>query len=207
MQISGILFDLDGTLTRPHGIDFPAVKRAIGCPPDEPAWEFILAIPDDDRREHALVILDRFEMQAATASVPNATAEETLLALHAARVPMAVLTRNSRAALNRSLANFPRIRLDMFEIALTRDDGHEPKPHPEGMLKAAEALGIPPSELLCVGDYRFDVEGAHNAGALSAYITNDEDLPALKEEPHIIIHRLDELLEIDAIARLLSKQT
>lgn len=41
------------------------------------------------------------------------------------------------------------------------------KPHPHGFLIAADALGVPPSECLVIGDQLFDIEGAKNAGMQS----------------------------------------
>ncbi len=196
MKISAILFDFDGTLTRPHGIDFPAIKHAIGCPPDEPAWEFILAIADEQERWNAEEVLARYEMAAAAAAEPNTGAEEAVSALLALGLPLAVLTRNSRVALDRAFKNFDQIREDMFVTVLTRDDGHEPKPDPEGMLKAAAALGVPAAELLCVGDYKFDVEGAANAGARSAFLTNGGGAPPAEPEADFVIEQLAELVAI-----------
>ena len=53
--IKGVLFDFDGTLTRPFAIDFQAIKTAIGCPPDETILEFIETLTDENRRRNCQV--------------------------------------------------------------------------------------------------------------------------------------------------------
>ncbi len=201
--ISAILFDFDGTLTKPHNIDFPAVKHAIGCPSDEPTLEFIATMTDLGRRRNAEKILERFEMEAAGKAQPNENAERTVRELADMSMPLAVLTRNSESAIARSFQNFRRIDRDDFVVVFTRDDGHEPKPHPQGMIAAAAALGVPVAELLCVGDYVFAVEGARNAGCSSAFITNGEPIRAMDTQPDFVIKNLAELIDIAALHRRL----
>ena len=78
-----MLFDFDGTLTRPGALDFPAVKREVGCPPGSLVLEWIEALPAGAQREDALAALERFELAAAAASAPNADAERVLRSLRA----------------------------------------------------------------------------------------------------------------------------
>ena len=44
-RLEAVLFDFDGTLTRPEALDFDAIKREIGCPLDDYVLEFIEALP------------------------------------------------------------------------------------------------------------------------------------------------------------------
>ena len=41
MIIKGVLFDFDGTLTRPGALDFPAIKQELGCPADQAILEYL----------------------------------------------------------------------------------------------------------------------------------------------------------------------
>ena len=54
-RLRAVLFDFDGTLTHPGALDFAAIKREVGCPPDQFVLEWILALPDgaDARRRSA----------------------------------------------------------------------------------------------------------------------------------------------------------
>ena len=61
-RIDAVLFDFDGTLTRPGALDFSVIKRTIGCPDDVPVLEFMAAINDPARRLMMSRALDRFEL-------------------------------------------------------------------------------------------------------------------------------------------------
>ena len=46
-RISAVLFDFDGTLTKPGALNFSQFKKSIGCPVDRPILEFIESrLPD-----------------------------------------------------------------------------------------------------------------------------------------------------------------
>jgi len=171
-RLRAVIFDFDGTLTRPHALDFPALKSAIGCPPDRFVLEWILALPDGAQRQTALDALERFELAGAAGSEPNEGAEELVQRLHAAGLKVGVLTRNGRAAVELALARFAHLGPAAFDVVVTRDDEAAPKPAPDGVLHAAAAMGVPPEETLMVGDYVLDVEAGRAAGAVTAYLTN-----------------------------------
>jgi HAD superfamily hydrolase (TIGR01509 family) len=167
-----VLFDFDGTLTRPGALDFPAVKREVGCPPDGLVLEWIEALPAGAQRDTALAALERFELAAAAGSEPNAGAERVIRGLRAQGLKIGVLTRNGLPAVRRALARFRDLDAGDLDVIVTRDDGIPPKPTPDGVLHAAAAMGVPPEETLVVGDYVLDMEAGRAAGALTAYLTN-----------------------------------
>ena len=55
------------------------------------------------------------------------------------------------------------------EDVLGRDEA-PPKPHPGGLLKLAEAWNVPASEMVMVGDYRFDLDCGRAAGARTVLV-------------------------------------
>jgi len=203
MIVSAVVFDFDGTLTRPHAIDWEALRRELGCARQEPVLEFIQAIPDAARRGQAEGTLERYEMAAAAAATPNARAEETVCRLAELGVPMAILTRNSRRAVQRSLENFGGVSESDFVSVITRDDGLRPKPDPEGLVSAARALGVPVPEVLCVGDYVFDVEIARAAGCPCAFLTNGVAEGGATADADFAIAELGEVVEIVRMHRRL----
>jgi len=171
-RLRAVLFDFDGTLTRPGALDFPAVKREVGCPPDGLVLEWIEALPAGAQRDTALAALERFELAAAAGSEPNAGAERVIRGLRAQGLKIGVLTRNGLPAVRRALARFRDLDAGDLDVIVTRDDGIPPKPTPDGVLHAAAAMGVPPEETLVVGDYVLDMEAGRAAGALTAYLTN-----------------------------------
>ena len=78
-RIDAVLFDFDGTLTRPGALDFSVIKRAIGCPDGIPVLEFLAGIDDPAQRLDKARQLDRFELDGAAKSQPNTGAEHRFL--------------------------------------------------------------------------------------------------------------------------------
>ena len=193
-KIAAVVFDFDGTLTQPGAIDFAGMRREIGCPEGTPILEYVDDLAGGNPDMEA--ILDRYEMEAAARAVPNDGAEELVVELIERGLPLAILTRNVRRAVVRSFENFPRLVPDLFAAILARDDQLRPKPDPEGIFRLSHTLDVPVAAMLCVGDYDFDVEIAHRAGCLSAYLTNGRTTTAMN--PDFTIEKLSELLPIIA---------
>jgi len=196
-----VLFDFDGTLTNPGALDFPALRQALGCPPGTLILEYIDALPTEEERSLKRRILADFEDAAARASVPNEGAEETVTLLRRHGIRVGILTRNSRTSVLTSLANFRSLTPADFQVILTRESGGRPKPHPDGVLAAARALGIPVNELLVVGDFVFDIAAGQAAGAATALLTNGSAAPGVpsvpvRAVPDHTIRKLGELAQI-----------
>ncbi len=169
-KIKAVLFDFDGTLTQPGALDFQTVKSAIGCPPDQPILEFIASLRDDARQAEAHAILHAMELKAARQSRPNGGVDDLLRYLKRHRLPIGMLTRNSLESVMTALQQFSHLSIDDFDVVITRDDPVRPKPHPDGVLLAAERFHVEPREILLVGDFHFDIEAGRRAGALTAFL-------------------------------------
>ena len=52
-RIKAVLFDFDGTLTKPGALNFSLLKETIGCPADLPVLEFIESLPVPEHRKEA----------------------------------------------------------------------------------------------------------------------------------------------------------
>jgi len=170
MAIKGVLFDFDGTLTLPEALDFPAIKKALGCPLDQLILEFIESQPPD-QQTGLMEILEEREAEAAQASLPNRGAEKCLSALRKRQIPIGILTRNRLKSVKTALEKFEKVTIDDFDTIVTREVSL-PKPHPDGVIKAAGQMGLSPGELLVVGDFRFDVIAGMMAGASAVLLTN-----------------------------------
>jgi hydrogenase expression/formation protein HypE len=202
-RLRAVVFDFDGTLTHPGALDFPTIKREVGCPPDQYLLEWILALPPGGTRDAATLALERFELAAADDSVPNEGAEELVHRLRRQGLAVGVLTRNGLSAVERALLRFESLTLDDFDVVVTRDDGEvAPKPAPDGVLHAAAAMGVPAAETLVVGDFLLDMLAGRAAGAVTAYLRN-HDAPGDRDgaEPDVadcdfVVGRLPELAEV-----------
>ncbi len=176
-RIDAVLFDFDGTLTCPGALDFAAVRREIQCLADRPVLEFIQSLPSAEARRRAHEILDAHEAAAAAASQPAPGAESLVAWLAAQRIPCGILTRNSRRSVQRALGNFDAIGVENFAVIVTRESPVAPKPSGDGVLLAAERLGIAPERILVVGDFDFDMEAGRRAGALTAHVGGGDRVP------------------------------
>jgi HAD superfamily hydrolase (TIGR01509 family) len=62
--------------------------------------------------------------------------------------------------------------LDFFDVIVTDDDVHNPKPHPEPYLMALDALGVAPDAALAVEDSLRGFASAHAAGIACVVVPN-----------------------------------
>lgn len=195
MDIKGILFDFDGTLTVPGAINFLEIKASLGCPPEVPILEFIESL-DNNEQQKAYSLLDRHEEKAARISFPAQDAEVVVRELKKKDLPLGIITRNSLNAVLLALNNFDHVTADDFAIILTRDDG-TPKPDPAGVVIAAQKMGIMPEELLLVGDFSLDIMAGHAAGARTVLIVHGTTriIPP-HPEPDYTINHLRELIPL-----------
>lgn len=159
-----ILFDMDGTLTRPV-LDFPAIKAEMGIG-DRPILEALAEMTDDDRRRAEAILL-RHECQAATASTLAEGCESLLAWLDQRGVQRALITRNSRDSVATVLARHGM----KFQVLISREDGKF-KPDPEPVLLACRRLGIVPADAWMVGDGYHDIEAGNAAGAPTVWISH-----------------------------------
>ena len=195
-RIKGVLFDFDGTLTLPGALDFPAIKREMNCPPDIPILEYLETVPAE-LKPSLMKILESKEERAAEESLPNVGAEECLLTLRDKGVLLGIITRNSFPSIRLALERFETVRLHDFAAVITRDDSL-PKPHPDGVHKACEQMGLPVSELMVVGDFRFDVMAGKAAGACTVLLTNGRQSLMVPgdPEPDYTVACLEEILRL-----------
>ena len=192
--IAGVVFDFDGTLTQPGALDFPAMRKEIGCPHDGDILVHLRNLPAS-QQARAETIIQAMEMTAAERSVPNEGAETVIRELRKRGVKLAILTRNSRAAFDCALKRFSRISAADFAIILTRDEARRDKPHPDGVVQAAVEMGVPCDKIVVVGDFSYDIEAGQAAGAATAFLP---PLPSATTRiaPTVRLTRLNQLLDV-----------
>lgn len=90
---------------------------------------------------------------------------ERLLEALAGRYKLAVVTTRARREALAFITHWGFERY--FPVVVTRQDIWRMKPHPEPILKAAQALGVAPERCVMVGDTVMDVRAARRAGAFA----------------------------------------
>ncbi len=91
--------------------------------------------------------------------------KEVISELHRAGMKLAIVTTKMRKT---SLMGLNKCGLEpYFKTMITLEDVVHPKPHPEPVEKALQALGSDPHQAMMVGDSPFDIESANRAGVTS----------------------------------------
>ena len=194
--IKAVLFDFDGTLTRPDALDLSIIKRKIGCPADSLLLEYIDSLPQPDQGRKALKAVDQFELSAAAKAQPNAGAEDLVRFLRNRNIRVGIVTRNSKQSVLRALKNFRRITASDFDLVITRDDPVNPKPSGDGIRLAARRLDVATEEVLMVGDYPMDIEAGNRAGAITAMLANPHRTASTHDSSDYSIDHLSEVKNI-----------
>jgi len=159
---------MDGTLTQPY-LDFPAIKREMGIPPDQAILESMAMMPPP-QFQIAAEILHRREDEAAVNSTLNLGCEALLHWVHSQGIEIALVTRNTRKSVE---TVFGRHGLTI-DVTITREDG-VCKPAPDPLLLACERLGTTIDESWMIGDGYHDIEAAVAAGMTSVWISHDRE--------------------------------
>lgn len=195
-NIKAVLFDFDGTLTRPGALNFHDIRKAVGCPPEKPILEYIGDIKNPADRSIAVATLEAFEMRGAEDSAPHSGAEDLVCHIRSLGMKTGILTRNGLAPVRRAFENFTTIGFDDFDVVVTRNDSAKPKPSGEGVRFAAERIGVAPPEMLVVGDYIFDIQAGVRAGCPTVYLKNPGVNQHHKPEADFTISDLKEIYGI-----------
>lgn len=183
-----VIFDLDGTLTRPF-LDFDAIRAELGLPPG-PILEAMSRMTGPDR-QRAEAVLHEHERRAADQAELQPGASETIDRLRGRGIPVAILTRNSRISTGTVLDRLA-IRVDAIR---TRDDGVV-KPSPEPVLALCRTLGVDPGASWMVGDYLFDIQAGRAAGATTILLQVADAPPSFAREADHVIQSLPEVLDL-----------
>lgn len=131
-RIEGVIFDLDGTLTKPHAIDFQKMRRLIGMPLDAKAssilrWIETQPIPEKEKARMLALVeheeqkgIDRMELNDGFHQLAE------VLASRADTLKTAICTRNRPPALHAFHQllvrhGFPSGSQELFPVQIARN--------------------------------------------------------------------------------------
>jgi HAD superfamily hydrolase (TIGR01549 family) len=164
-MVTGIVFDLDGTLVDSR-LDFDAMRREMELPPEMPILE-ALARLDPKHAARCNEILHRHELAGAQRATLLPGCRELIEKLHARGVKLAIATRNSRHI---TVVTVEKLAIPI-DALFTRDDGPV-KPHPWPVEEACRLWAASPTEVVIIGDFRFDIECGRAAGCRTVLLTH-----------------------------------
>jgi HAD superfamily hydrolase (TIGR01549 family) len=194
--IKAVLFDFDGTLTKPGALNFPRLKKTMGCPADAPVLEFIEDLPTLSQRNEALKQLGRFEKEAAINSEPNIGAQKLIHFLRSKEIRIGIVTRNTLSSIKRAIKNFEDIDMSYFDVIVSRETPARLKPSGDGIILAAETLNVDVKQILMVGDFVFDIQAGQTAGCMTAFLDYGTVSGTTKIEGDFTVSGLEEIKDI-----------
>ncbi|KAL4425887.1 hypothetical protein ABPG75_009903 [Micractinium tetrahymenae] len=165
---SGVIFDMDGTLTISN-IDYVTMRKKTGIPVGD-LFTVMESWDDGDRIKRSMDTILELEAQASAALQAQPGLLELLAFLRASGTKVGLVTRNTTESLNAFFAVIGEEWRGAFDVLLTRDNTPYVKPDKRSLLHFAEVWGLKPWELLMVGDSTEDIETANAAGTASCLI-------------------------------------
>ena len=190
--VKAVIFDLDGTITRPY-FDFDAIREEIGLARDSGPLLESMEKMNPQLRRNAEKILYNHEEKAVIESKLNTGAEHTLSTLRAAGIHIGILTRNKRGNAY-AIAQKHKLK---FDAVIGREDGPV-KPDAFGVLQLCRQFGVKPQETLLVGDYLFDLLCAKAAGAVAVLLANHNQAGEFAKHADFCIENITGILDIIA---------
>jgi HAD superfamily hydrolase (TIGR01509 family) len=213
-SIAAVVFDMDGVLfdtetlyeqaalaaAREVGIEMTSAffRSTVGSP-----WPVVRAL----LLEHYGPDLAVDELSAASRRIFHELTErqsllkpgvpELLDLLDALRLPRAVATSSARATVERHLLSHGLT--ERFNGIVAHGDYERHKPHPDPFLKAAEILGVAPSQCLAIEDSHHGVRSASAAGMMTIMVP--DLLPATDEICALCLHVAPDLHEVATLIR------
>lgn len=180
-MFKGIVFDLDGTLVD-SPLCFKSIRSQLEIPNDQYILEYLDQLPLKEKLEK-LKLLEEIELIAAKQAVPFPRALTLLEELRALGIKIGIFTRNCRTATNHIIQSHGM----KINMVVTRNDAPA-KPNPEGLKLFLSQWNLEGTELLYIGDYRFDIECGKEAGVRTGLFTNGQEPLEKWSSDYVIPH-------------------
>lgn len=198
-EVKAILFDIDGTLVD----STDSIERAwrIWAADHNIPIDDLLAICHGQRTVDTVAHFlpaEQVETETNRVEVLEESDLEGVVALPEVSAILGSLPADRWAAVTSGTQSLMRARLQVAglpipEVLVAAEDVVEGKPHPEGFLKAAAALGVDPSECLVIEDAPAGVLAGVAAGAKVIAVTTSHDQEELLDA-HAVVSGLSDLL-------------
>ncbi|KAJ1668158.1 hypothetical protein IW140_000676 [Coemansia sp. RSA 1813] len=198
LRIRGVVFDMDGTLSSPIDKHLHKMRVVIKVPPGHRTLEYVDTCLQGEEREWAHKKLIEIETEALESMQISEGLVPLLRFLHEHSIPIAIITRNNSMAVDYFLktvvGKLPKEEQRLFAFDPAIDRSFKPaKPAPDAMLYISEKWGIPPEQLLMVGDHGDDLLCGLRAGSVSALLRYEHNTQ-FENIAHIVVDKIDQLV-------------
>jgi phosphoglycolate phosphatase/pyrophosphatase PpaX len=122
----------------------------------------------------------------------NQDIHELVTSLKETNIKLGIFTGKAKRSLDISLK---KLHLEgLFDVIITGDDVHKPKPDPEGLLKALALLEVEKSEAVFVGDSDADIISGKQSDVLTIGVQwlPEYQASAFSEQPDLLMSSVTE---------------
>ena len=169
------------------------VRRTVGHILED-GFTMITGVAEEDkRREFRGWFQEKVEGRQAELTKLFPGAEELLHALHDRGIKLGVVTSKRATTLRDILGRYEL--LELMDFTIGGEMVKSPKPDPEGLNRAIEAVGADRGEVLYCGDTTIDAATAQNGGVDFAAVLNGTT-PAEDFGAYPCVHVAPDLLEL-----------
>ena len=192
-NIKAVVFDMDGVLIDAKDWHYQALNNALEL------FGFKISLEEHLKRFDGLPTKSKLEILSSEGGLPrhlhstiNMVKQERTLrlaAIHCYPKPNLLtilnylkisgfkigLATNSIRLTTETMMRYAGL-FDYFDLILTNEDVHHPKPHPEIYLTASTSFNLSPSEVLVFEDNHHGIQSARAAGCRVYEVTSPDEL-------------------------------
>jgi pyrophosphatase PpaX len=214
ITFQAVLFDLDGTLIN-------SIDHIVDC------WQHTVrtCLGREIEREVVLPTIGRSLLECFEEIAPGRSDElfgvyqayevhhderislvpgtrETLDHLKLAGLPLGVVTSKGLEIAGRGLALFDLT--NYFDTLITREATQRHKPYPDPLLEASRRMGIPPEQMIYVGDALVDIQAGKAAGMSTAWVEWGAEHPSRADgvRPDYVFSTMQDVLVLAPTRRV-----
>jgi beta-phosphoglucomutase len=200
-KLKGVVFDMDGVIIESEHTHYQAICEAMGDEMDQTYQTFLSKCTGGDERfamgrlaefsgiEYDESIFQQWSQRKAEAyrrlvsesakAMPGAI---ELVCSVAEKFPVGLATGSRRSDVEAAFSTLAGGKLNgLFQSIVTSDDVAKTKPDPATYAKAAEGMGVSPSDCLAIDDSPNGVSSAKKAGMKVLGITAIHDDSSLRD--------------------------
>eukprot|EP00004_Rigifila_ramosa_P012007 TRINITY_DN2577_c0_g1_i1.p2 TRINITY_DN2577_c0_g1~~TRINITY_DN2577_c0_g1_i1.p2 ORF type:complete len:187 (+),score=37.79 TRINITY_DN2577_c0_g1_i1:232-792(+) len=179
-------------------MDFALMRARLGLPKDADILKSVQRQPEP-QQSHSMRIIEELEAEWRENLQLEPTARATLQAIHERGLATAIVTRNSKAAVD----HFHQHLRMPHVLQASRDRSFLPcKPSPAPLLDLCQHHGVAPTQAAMVGDAADDILSGRAAGSWTVLLATAQHRRlspeaherAMQAQPHVVVETLEELL-------------